>query len=207
LTNRPTTPPESIQRQTKCYTPMDPKAVKALISAQFSATKVINYMAKAAIKAIVDVITERATNQELFEAIKCKKACSKRIIANLGKAQVMSMVVVKERRKVLNEKLFKKESQYLNAISFSIFDDVIRGSPKKSTQKKPIASIKPVPCVILALSLDLTSTLATISTIAKELEVTTLKSPVIASKSSIAVPYTVPTTTRSGRVIKRRGGQ
>jgi hypothetical protein len=164
-------------------------------------------MAKAAIKAMADVITERATNRELFKAIKRKKARSKRTIANLGKAQVMSMAVIKERRKVLNKKLFKKESQYLNTISFGIFDDVIRGSPKKSTQKKPTASAKPVPCVIPALSLDLTSTLATISTVAKELEVTTPKSPVIAPKSSTAVPHTVPTTTRSGRVIKRRGGQ
>jgi hypothetical protein len=31
-------------------------------------------MAKAAIKAMTDVITERATNQELFKAIKQKKA-------------------------------------------------------------------------------------------------------------------------------------
>jgi replicative DNA helicase len=65
---------------------MDPKAVKALISAQFSATKVINYMAKAAIKAMADVITERAINRELFKAIKRKKARLKRTTANLGKA-------------------------------------------------------------------------------------------------------------------------
>jgi hypothetical protein len=84
---------------------------------------------------------------------------------------------------------------------------VIRGSPKKSTQKKSIASIKPVPYIIPALSLNLTSTLATVLTMAKELEVTTPKSPIIALKSSIVVPYTVPTTTHSGRVIKRRGGQ
>jgi hypothetical protein len=43
-------------------------------------------MAKAVIKAMADVITERATNRELFKAIKRKKACLKRIIANLGKA-------------------------------------------------------------------------------------------------------------------------
>jgi chlorite dismutase len=67
-------------------------------------------MAKAVIKAMADVITERATNRELFKAIKRKKARLKRTTANLGKAQVMSMAVVKERRKVLNEKLFKKES-------------------------------------------------------------------------------------------------
>jgi hypothetical protein len=102
---------------------------------------VINYIAKAVIKAIADVITERAINRELFEAIKHKKARSKRTTANLGKAQVMSMAVVEERRKVLDEKRFKKEVVYLNAISFGIFDDVIpsspkKRSPKKSTQKK-----------------------------------------------------------------------
>jgi hypothetical protein len=43
-------------------------------------------MAKAAIKAMADVITERATNQELFKAIKRKKARLKHIITNLGKA-------------------------------------------------------------------------------------------------------------------------
>jgi replicative DNA helicase len=43
-------------------------------------------MAKAAIKAIVDIITERATSRELIEAIKRKKARGKRIIANLRKA-------------------------------------------------------------------------------------------------------------------------
>jgi predicted nucleic acid-binding protein len=43
-------------------------------------------MAKAAIKAIVNVITEQVINRELFEAIKHKKARSKHTIANLGKA-------------------------------------------------------------------------------------------------------------------------
>jgi hypothetical protein len=47
---------------------------------------VINYITKAVIKAIVDVITEKAINRELFKAIKHKKACLKHIIANLGKA-------------------------------------------------------------------------------------------------------------------------
>jgi hypothetical protein len=47
---------------------------------------VINYIAKAVIKAIADIITKRAINQELFEAIKQKKARAQRIIANLGKA-------------------------------------------------------------------------------------------------------------------------
>jgi hypothetical protein len=47
---------------------------------------VIDYIAKAAIKAMVDIITKRATNQELFKAIKRKKARLKYIIANLGKA-------------------------------------------------------------------------------------------------------------------------
>jgi hypothetical protein len=171
---------------------------------------VIDFIAKAAIKAMADVITKRATNRELFKAIKRKKARSKRTTANLGKAQVMSMAVVEERRKVLNEKLFKKESQYLNAINFNIFDDVIPGSPqkkspKKSTQKKPTASTKSIPYTIPALSLDLTSTLTTVSTIAKELEATAPKSPMIPSKSSTTVPRTIPTTTRSGRIIKRRG--
>jgi hypothetical protein len=43
-------------------------------------------MAKAAIKAIADIITKQATNRELFKAIKHKKARSKRTITNLGKA-------------------------------------------------------------------------------------------------------------------------
>ena len=47
------------------------------------------------------------------------------------------MAVVEERRKVLNKKQFKKEAYYLNAISFSIFDDVIPGSPQKKSPKKP----------------------------------------------------------------------
>jgi hypothetical protein len=47
---------------------------------------VINYIAKTAIKAITDIITKQATNQELFKAIKYKKARLKRITANLGKA-------------------------------------------------------------------------------------------------------------------------
>jgi hypothetical protein len=46
----------------------------------------VDYIAKAAIKAMADVIIERAINQELFEAIKHKKARSQRIIANLRKA-------------------------------------------------------------------------------------------------------------------------
>jgi hypothetical protein len=47
---------------------------------------VINYIAKAIIKAIVDVIIKRVINQELFKAIKHKKAYLKRIITNLRKA-------------------------------------------------------------------------------------------------------------------------
>jgi hypothetical protein len=43
-------------------------------------------MAKAAIKAMADVITERAISRELMEAIKHKKARGKRTTANLGKA-------------------------------------------------------------------------------------------------------------------------
>jgi hypothetical protein len=35
---------------------------------------------------MADIITERATNQELFKAIKHKKACLKYTTANLGKA-------------------------------------------------------------------------------------------------------------------------
>ena len=170
-------------------------------------------MAKAAIKAMADVITERATSRELIEAIKRKKARGKRTTANLGKAQVMSIAIVEERRKVLNEKLFKKEAFYLNAISFSIFDDVIPGSPKKrspkkSTQNKPaIAPAKSNPSTIPALSLDLTSTLATVSSVAKDLEATAPKSSIIILKSSIITVRTILTTTRSGRVIKRRGSQ
>jgi hypothetical protein len=115
----------------------------------------------------------------------------------------MSIAVIEERRKVLDEKRFK-ESQYLSAINFYIFDDVILSSPqkkslkKKSIPKKPAVSIKPVPYSIPALSLDLTSTLTTISTLAKELEAT-------APKSSIVVPSAMPAITRNKRTIKRRG--
>jgi hypothetical protein len=120
------------------------------------------------------------------------------------------MAIIKEHRKVLNEKQFKKEAYYLNAISFSIFDDVIPGSlkksPKKSTQKKPTAPAKSVPGAIPALSFDLTSTLATISSVAKELEATTLKPPIITPELSTVVPRTVPTTTHSGRTVKRYSG-
>jgi hypothetical protein len=41
----------------------------------------------------------------------------------------MSIVVVEERRKVLDKKRFKKESQYLTAINFCIFNNVIPGLP------------------------------------------------------------------------------
>jgi hypothetical protein len=58
----------------------------------------------------------------------------------------------------------------------------------------------------MALSLDLTSTLATISTMAKELETTALKSPIKALNSSAIVPSIALVTTYSGRIIKRRGG-
>jgi len=91
---------------------------------------------------------------------------------------------------------------------------VIPSSPKKSlkksTQKKPIAPIKSVPStipsVIPALSFNLTLILATILFIAKELEATTLKPPIIAPELSIIVPYTIPTTTYSERTIKRHSG-
>jgi hypothetical protein len=47
------------------------------------------------------------------------------------------MAVVKERRKVLDEKRFKKESQYLSAINFGIFNNIIPRLPqKKSPQRK-----------------------------------------------------------------------
>jgi hypothetical protein len=58
----------------------------------------------------------------------------------------------------------------------------------------------------MALSLNLTSTLATISIIAKELEIIALKSPAKALNSSIIVPPTALVTTYSKRIIKRRGG-
>jgi hypothetical protein len=45
------------------------------------------------------------------------------------------MAVVKEYRKVLNKKQFKKEAYYLNAISFSIFNNVIPSLLKKSLKK------------------------------------------------------------------------
>jgi replicative DNA helicase len=43
-------------------------------------------MAKAAIKAMADVITEQAISRELIETIKHKKAHGKHTTANLGKA-------------------------------------------------------------------------------------------------------------------------
>ena len=86
----------------------------------------------------------------------------------------------------------------------------LKKSPKKSTQKKPTASAKSVPGAIPgaipALSFDLTSILATVLSMAKELEATTPKPPIIALELSIVVPCTVPTTTHSGRTVKRHSG-
>jgi hypothetical protein len=82
---------------------------------------------------------------------------------------------------------------------------VIPSSPQKKSPKKP-AQKKPVPRAITALSLNLTSTLATVSTMAKELETTALKSPAKALNSSAIVPPAALVTTHSGRIVKRRGG-
>jgi hypothetical protein len=54
--------------------------------------------------------------------------------------------------------------------------------------------------MIPSLSFDLTSTLATILTVAKELEATI-------PKPSIAMPCAMLTTIYSGRIIKRHSGQ
>jgi hypothetical protein len=66
---------------------------------------------------------------------------------------------------------------------------VIPSSPQKKSPKKPTQK-KLVPSAIATLSLDLTLTLATVSTMAKELEAT-------APKSSATVPPTVTGYTRA----------
>ena len=58
----------------------------------------------------------------------------------------------------------------------------------------------------MALSLNLTLILATVSTIAKELETTALKSPIKALNSSVIVPLAALVTTYSKRIIKRYSG-
>jgi hypothetical protein len=75
----------------------------------------------------------------LFKALIWKKSRAKRSQAKLRKAMVLSIKVVKERRRVFiekqkekREKLFIKESQYLIAIQYCIFDDEIPSSPQKS---------------------------------------------------------------------------
>jgi hypothetical protein len=75
------------------------------LEAQFSSTKLLDYVAKAAIKAMTNVITEKAISRELLRAIIQKKSHIKQSQANLGKAQVMSIEVVKERRRAFQEKL------------------------------------------------------------------------------------------------------
>ena len=102
---------------------MNPSDLQKLLQAQFSSTKVLEYITKAAVKAMTDVITEQATSRELFEALVQKKSRIKRSQAKLGKAQVLSIEIVEERRRVFaekqsikREKLFVKESQYLTAI-------------------------------------------------------------------------------------------
>jgi hypothetical protein len=75
--NRPVTPPESTQPLVP-FTPTNPSDLQKLLQAQFSSTKVLEYITKAAVKAMTDVITEQATSRELFEALVRKKSCIKR---------------------------------------------------------------------------------------------------------------------------------
>ena len=104
---------------------------------------------------------------------------------------MINITIIKERRKVLNKKLFKKEAFYLNAISFNIFDNVIlnllkKRSLKKSTQNKPIiVFIKSNLNIILTLLFNFTSILITVSFIIKDLKVITFKSFIIILKSFI----------------------
>jgi hypothetical protein len=116
---------------------------------------------------------------------------------------VISIKVVEERKRAYNEKRFLKDSQYLTVVQFCVFDDVIPCSPEKRPARArpvlPIKSTTVLTSTIPPLSLDLTSTLSTLLTIAKELEET-------APKLSVTLPVTAPTTTRSGRTIKRRSG-
>jgi hypothetical protein len=116
---------------------------------------------------------------------------------------MISIEVVEERKRAYNEKRFLKDSQYLTAVQFYVFNDVIPCSPKKRPVRAcpvlPIKSTTVLTSTIPSLSLNLTSTLNTLSTVAKELEET-------APKSSITLPVTAPTTTYSGRTIKRHGG-
>jgi hypothetical protein len=85
-TNRPTTPPEQPLVPLAPYTPSNPDNLQRLLEAQFSSTKILDYIAKAAVKAITDVITEKATSRELLEALIQKKSRTKRSQAKLGKA-------------------------------------------------------------------------------------------------------------------------
>ena len=199
---------------------MNPSDLQKLLQAQFSSTKVLEYITKAAVKAMTDVITEQATSRELFEALVQKKSRIKRSQAKLGKAQVLSIEIIEERRRVFaekqsikREKLFMKESQYLTAIQSCIFDDEIPSSPQRSPRKSPIKTrstqriIASVPSIIPSFSIDLTSTLAAVSTVARDLEETAPKSSVKASNSAAIVPSTASITTRSGRIVKRRGSQ
>ena len=118
-----------------------------------------------------------------------------------------------EKQSIKREKLFMKESQYLTAIQSCIFDDEIPSSPQRSPRKSPIKTrstqriIASVPSIIPSFSIDLTSTLAAVSTMARDLEETAPKSSVKALNSSAIVPPTASITTRSGRIVKRRGSQ
>jgi hypothetical protein len=60
--------------------------------------------------------------------------------------------------------------------------------------------------MIPSLSLDLTSTLTAVSTVARDLEAMVLKPTIISPKRSITIPRALPVATRTRRIIKRRGG-
>ena len=106
-----------------------------------------------------------------------------------------------------------KESQYLTAIQSCIFDDEIPSSPQRSPQKSPVKTrstqriVALVPSIIPSFSIDLTLTLAAVSTMARDLEETALKSSVKASNLAAIVPSTASITTHSGRIVKRHGSQ
>jgi hypothetical protein len=111
--------------------------------------------------------------------------------------------VFAENQRIKREKLFIKESQYLTAIQFCIFDDEIPSSPQKKSPRKSFpTNTRSIP----SLSINLTLTLTAVSTVARDLKVTAPKSIAISPKRSVIVPHTLPATTHSGRIIKRHSG-
>ena len=116
-----------------------------------------------------------------------------------------------EKQSIKREKLFMKESQYLTAIQSCIFDDEIPSSPQRSPRKSLVKTrstqriVALVSSIISSFLIDLTSTLAAVLTMARDLKKTALKSSIKALNSSVIVLSTASITTYSGRIIKRRG--